>query len=196
MPDIAERVHDLEGLMAQVAHAQFKTETALTRLGNEMREFKDEMRQDRRQLNKARGDLANKMGTVAEDILAPNTRRLATEEFGFSRIDDFLVRAGRRNRRGADRQAEFDVVCSGPERIVVAESKSSPSIEAVEAFAERLRSFFDFYPEYEGRGLAGVFSSWSLDGDLCRRISALRLFGLPMSDETMAIVARPAGPSA
>lgn len=200
--------------MSQLAAAQVRTETNLNLLTQEMREFKDEMSEfkdemsefknnteryraeaeaDRKRMNKTWGDLANKLGTVVEDIVAPNIRRLALDEFGFSRIDDYFVRPCRRSRRGEDRQREFDVVCSGLGRVVVAEVKSSPALEDIAKFAEKLAVFFDFFPEYEGGTLIGVFASWALSPGLCARISAAGLYGVGMGDETMGIVARPAG---
>ena len=40
-----------------------------------------ERREERREMNKRWGELANKMGTVVEDIVAPSVRRLAREVF-------------------------------------------------------------------------------------------------------------------
>lgn len=58
-------------------------EERMARFEQEMREFKEESRQARRAMNKQWGDLANKMGTILEDIVAPNLRRLAREHFHF-----------------------------------------------------------------------------------------------------------------
>ncbi len=66
-------------------------------------QFQDEMRQSKRALDKKWGELANKMGTIIEDILAPNLRRLAREHFGFETILAFMIRC---TRRRADRLAE------------------------------------------------------------------------------------------
>ena len=242
MPAVEERVTDLEQAIAELAHAQLRTEMSLRELSHEMKEFKEEMKdfknemkdfknemkdfkdemkdfkdemsgfkgemlsfkdemrafkteaeRDRRAMNKAWGDLANKLGTIVEDIVAPNVRRLAVEEFGFARVEDFVLRPERVSRRGAAREAEFDVVCAGADRVIVAESKSSPSIEHIEKFAARIGEFFDFFPEYDGREMFAVFSSWSLAPRLCERISELGLYGIAMGDETMHIVARPIG---
>jgi len=87
-----ERVDRLENLMAELAHAQMRTEMALLALSKDMRElkkemseFKDEMREfreeserDRKRMNKAWGDLANKLGTTVEFAswtLSPSIRK-------------------------------------------------------------------------------------------------------------------------
>ncbi|HEC97425.1 MAG TPA: hypothetical protein ENI58_04615, partial [Nitrospirae bacterium] len=95
MPTVEERVDTLESLLGQfIVH----TDTALRRLEREMREFKDEMREFKDEMrefkdemgefkdrtekmlsaqNKRWGEIANKMGTVVEDIVAPNIPRIA-----------------------------------------------------------------------------------------------------------------------
>ncbi|MCY2989459.1 MAG: hypothetical protein NTY19_16530 [Planctomycetota bacterium] len=69
--------------------AEERNQAAEERMGRfeqEMREFKEESRQARRAMDKQWGNLANKMGTIIEDILAPNLRRLAREHFRFGTI--------------------------------------------------------------------------------------------------------------
>jgi hypothetical protein len=132
------------------------------------------------------------MGTVAEDIVAPNIPRIAIEEFGFSEVEDMLVRARRTSRRGEKRRAEYDVICAGPDKVAVAEVKSTPSADNINATPARLAEFLDFFPEYEGRELIGVFASWSIDPALLPVISAAGLYGIAMGDDTMDVVARPA----
>ena len=157
-----------------------------------MKEDTRRMKEDTLAMKKAWGDLANKMGSVAEDVVAPNIPRLAVEEFGLGEVEDLMVRARRSSRRGEKRQTEWDIVCSGPNKIVVVEVKSTPTKEKIREVPERLASFFDFFPEYEGRSLIGVFASWSIPSEFLPEISQCGLYGIAMGEETMDVVARPA----
>ena len=47
--------------------------------------------QDRKDWNKKWGELANKLGTIVEDIVAPNLPRIAREYLGCGELDDFMV---------------------------------------------------------------------------------------------------------
>jgi len=193
--------------MAEVAHAQMRTEMSLLALSKEMREFKDEMREfkdemrefkdetekDRKRMNKAWGDLANKLGTVAEDIVAPNIPRLAQEEFNMGSALDISVRARRASRSGTPREGEYDIVCAGGGKVIVVEVKSSPTVECVRHFSERLIQFSDFYPETEGSQIIGMVASWSVPETVCEAASKAGFYSLAMGDETMHIVARPDG---
>jgi hypothetical protein len=157
-----------------------------------MKEDTKRMKGDTRAMKKAWGDLANKMGTVAEDVVAPNIPRLAVDEFGLGEVEDLMVRARRASRRGEKRRVEWDVVCSGPDKVVVVEVKSTPTRDKIREVPERLATFFDFFPEYEGRTLIGVFASWSIPSELLPEISQCGLYGIAMGEETMDVVARPA----
>jgi hypothetical protein len=151
------------------------------------------MEAETRKMKQVWGDLANKMGTVAEDVVAPNIPRLAIEELGFAEVEDLMVRVRRASRRGEKRRREWDVICSGPDKVVVVEVKSTPSMDKVREVPERLAEFFDFFPEYEGRELIGIVASWAIDADLRTGIGAMGLYGLAMGEDTMEIVARPGG---
>jgi hypothetical protein len=231
MISVEERLNYLDSIMAELAHAQVRTEiymkasaermdrnaarleASLDRTIGEMKEdtrrmkedtrrMKEDIRRmiedtrrmkdDTRRMKQAWGDLANKMGTVAEDIVAPNIPRLAVEEFGLTEVEDLLTRARRTSRCGKKRKREYDIVCAGPGKVIVVEVKSTPTLEKILEVPKRLEELFDFFPEYEGRELIGVFASWSIDEKLLPAISEAGLYGIAMGEDTMDVVARPA----
>jgi hypothetical protein len=188
-----ERVNHLDSALAELAHLQMRTEIAMKEDTRQMKEDTRRMKEDTRRMQKAWGDLANKMGTVAEDVVAPNIPRLAVEEFGMAEVEDLQCRARRTSRRGERRWREYDIVCAGPGKVVIVEVKSTPTLEKIQEVPGRLEEFFDFFPEYEGRELIGVFASWSIDKALLPTISAAGLYGIAMGEDTMDVVARPGG---
>lgn len=198
MINVEERFTYLDNIMAELARAQVQTDIALKTSGArldayaaQMKEDTRRMEEDTRRMKQAWGDLANKMGTVAEDVVAPIIPRLAVEEFGFGEVEDLLVRARRASRRGEKRHREWDVICSGPGKVIVVEVKSTPTVDIIREVPARLAEFFDFFPEYEGRELVGVVGSWAIDPSLRPVISRAGLFGIAMGEDTMEIVARP-----
>ncbi|MGC8890571.1 MAG: hypothetical protein ACP5PC_07735, partial [bacterium] len=93
METVAQRVDRLEQVMIELAEQSKITQRELARLSSEMlefkkemrefkdemrafkdemREFKDEMRVFKDEMNKRWGELANKMGTLVEDIFFPS----------------------------------------------------------------------------------------------------------------------------
>jgi hypothetical protein len=214
MPQVQERLTDVEYHLAQLAHAQLKTEMALQELSRdmsdfkaemsdfkaemsdfkaemsdfktEMSDFKTEMAADRKRMNKAWGDLANKLGTIIEDIVAPNIRRLASERFACEPLEFFSVLLNRRGPDGVMR--EFDVLAMGAGRVVLTESKSTVTAEAVAQFAEKVAAFFDHFPEWRICTLIPVLASWRIPEPAHRALTAARIYGLEMGEETMRLV--------
>lgn len=92
MSSTAEKLSYLEETMAQLAYSQLKTEMSLQTLSREMREFKDWSKKQLITMNRQWGDLANKMGTLVEDVVAPNIPRIAQNYFGCEDLDYFAVR--------------------------------------------------------------------------------------------------------
>jgi len=106
-----QRVSSIESIMAELARAQVRTELALRQLAEsqakteqelrdfkgEMADFKREAEADRRRMDKAWGDLANRLGTILEDIAAPNVRRIAEEELGVRPL--FELACGKERQR-------------------------------------------------------------------------------------------------
>ena len=157
----------------------------------ENRLYRERSEKEIKSLNRAWGNLANKLGTILEDITAPNIERFANEEFGFESVQDLLVRVRKTSSVGAERQTEFDVICTGPGKVIYAEMKSTPDLVSLTEMKSKLGEFFDFFPEYRSRELVGVYASWSLDKRMRLAISAAGLYGVAMGDDTMEIVARP-----
>ncbi|MCP5519045.1 MAG: hypothetical protein H7A45_17515 [Verrucomicrobiales bacterium] len=154
---------------------------------DEMGEFKDEMRHARREMDKKWGALANKMGTIIEDILAPNLRRLAREHFGFAMIEDFMIRRSRRHPGEPRGEGEFDTLVVGPAAVILGEAKSSPTAEHADELSAKVASFFTFFPEYEGRRLIPVLGSWAIPEGVVGRLTKHRIYAMQMGEETMEL---------
>ena len=154
---------------------------------NEMQVFKEESRQARRAMNKQWGDLANKMGTIIEDILAPNLRRLAREHFRFGTIQAFMIRCTRCQVGHPEIESEFDTLAVGAEAVILGEAKSTPSVAYADEFAAKVATFFDFFPEYRGRRLIPIFGSWAIADRVVECLTQHRIYALRMGEETMEL---------
>jgi len=193
MPTLEYRVDTLESLLGQfIVH----TDTALRRLEREMREFKDEMRgfKDRTEKmlteqNRRWGEIANKMGTLVEDIVAPNIPRIAREEFGCREMDFFAVRVEKRDKeRNITR--EFDVIAVCDEKVILNETKSTPRQGYLDEFVDFVKAgeFFSYFPEYKGKKLIAVFSSLYLSESVVDFLSKNKVYAMAMKGDTMDIL--------
>jgi len=107
MVRLSDGVDRLESLLGQFI---VNTDVALRRLEAFLEAFKEEMNEDRKKMYKMWGELANKMGTLVEDIVAPNILRIAKEYFGAEELDFLGVRISKRNVKDRSKMREFDVI--------------------------------------------------------------------------------------
>lgn len=105
-----------------------------------MKDFKDEMKDFKDEMNKRWGDLANKMGTLVEDLIIPNLPELMKKTFDLGEPDDVMVRRKKRIKKNDIRQ-EFDAILVYEEKklIVWNETKSNATKDSIKKFAKKNR---------------------------------------------------------
>jgi len=155
---------------------------------DEMKDFKDETESDRRRMNKQWGELANKMGTLVEDIVVPNIPRIAEEYFHINTLDLFAVRVRKRKTTDTSVVREFDIVAASEKYVLVNETKSTPKIDYIHEFIEMLPQFKEFFPEYQNRIVLPIFSSLYLPEEIVQYLSKHHIYALGMADETMDVL--------
>ena len=210
---LEERVDNLEELMAELARALVRTQQQVEQTSRELRAFKDEMRAfkdemrafkdemrdfkeesraSRREMNRRWGELANKMGTMAEDLVAPSIPRILRAVVGCpdGAIDSIAVRVRRRHPVTHQFQ-EFDVVATCGEYVLINETKSSLSPEAVREFVDLLSRVREYFPEYEGKKIIGAIASLYVDPSLVRFGERQGLIVLGMGEELMDVLNSP-----
>jgi hypothetical protein len=189
---LRQEVDTLREYMKELSYQAMRTDMAVTRLSDEMREFKDEMRafkdesrRERRQMNKQWGDLANRLGTLVEDIVAPNLPRIAVELFSCDQPDLFAVRVVRW-LQGETREYDAIVVC--PEVVLVNETKSRLLESHVGALLEKLADLPRLFPEYADRRAVGILASLYPEPSVIRRATRKGVLVMGMGDETMEVL--------
>ena len=203
MATVVERVDTLEEVVKnfvrdvgiefnKVYNAQLRMEMELQTLKedtqafkDEMRAFKDEMRAQSRDMNRRWGELANKMGTLVEDIVAPSMPRVARELFGCEILGFFAVRV----KRALGRQVrEYDALLACNDYVLVNETKSTLQASHVDGIANSLEEFREVFPEYRDRKLIGIVASLYVDESVVRYASAKGILALAMGDEAMTVL--------
>jgi len=79
-----ERIDKIEravqDFIVSVKESQMRTEAELREFKDEMRDYKEENRQQIRKMNITWGQMAKKLGTITEDPVAPGIPRIVKEE--------------------------------------------------------------------------------------------------------------------
>ena len=157
---VEERTDSLETILARF---MTRTDAAIDRLESivERREHegtrdREAAARDRREMNKRWGELANKMGTVVEDIVAPSIRRLAREMFDCGELRQFWTRMSASRSDDARRFAAF--------------------LESGELAC--------YFPQYRKLPIVAAFSSLSIPDDLVTYLTRRGIYAPAPSEQT------------
>ena len=138
MSTIEERTTVLEG---RTDRLELLFERYMRSIDQTIKEMKAESARDREQaaterkeMNRRWGDLANKMGTVVQDIVAPSLRRMAREELGCGEERSFGAPMFRTRSDDPHYRREFDALYVGTRAVLLNETKSTALSEYASAF--------------------------------------------------------------
>ena len=181
MPVTEERIGGIEravqDFIASMKESHLRTES-------ELREFKDDMKQQNREMNMKWGLMAKKLGTITEDLVAPSIPRIVTEEYGLE-VTFLGIRMKKKLRDGRIR--EYDAIAVADECVFVDETKSTLDSEDVKDFIKDIQEFRDFFPEYKKNKIIGILASLYADEGVIRYAEKSGFLVLAAGDKLMEV---------
>ena len=153
----------------------------------EMKVFKDEMRGFKDEMKKRWGDLANKMGTMVEDVFLPSVDLAILKAFGVEAED---VQPRRRIRRKGVVEGEVDVLVVSHSRKVafVVEVKSYPDDEEhIERFEGLLRRVRELIPELSGYEVYGIYAGLSMREETIRELTRRGIYAMVVRGDILEV---------
>lgn len=193
---LAPRVATLEDAMQELAFQSARTQEELARLSREMREFKDEMRDfknetrhEHRELNRKWGEMANRLGTIVEDLVVPSLPQIIRETFAED-IIDLSVR--RRRKLPEGRSKEFDAIAVTPTLVCVNSTKATLRSADVDRMVAEIEELREFFPGYRETPVVGILATLAAEDSVVRHATKLGFLVLTVGDELME-VQNPAG---
>ena len=152
--------------------------------------FKKEMLEDRKKMFKQWGEIANKMGTLAEDIVAPCVREIGQKYFGCEEDsdEDFMVRRFRRKTKDRGKRREFDVIAVYEDKVILVEVKSTPRMQYIDEFVATLKEFREYFPEYLNRKVIPVFASLYLPDEVIAYLTKHGICAMATRDDMMDLM--------
>ena len=106
------------------------------------------------------GELANKMGTMVEDLVAPSLPRIVREEYNIE-VTDLTVRRIIKLTDG--KRKEYDTIAVAGHYIFLNSTKNTLKRKDIEAFKDEIAEFREILTEYGDKKIIGVFASLSVD---------------------------------
>ncbi|SLM30653.1 conserved hypothetical protein [Desulfamplus magnetovallimortis] len=191
MKDFKDEMKEFKNEMKDFKDEMKEFKDEMKDFKDEMKEFKNEMKQfktdseaDRKRMNKQWGDLANKMGTIVEDIVAPGMGGVAREYFQVEEFNYFAVRVRTVKTDGSSRR-EFDVVAETPEFIFVVETKATARTEYISDFIKLIPELPSWFPVIGEKTLIPVFASLHLSDENIRYLTRNNIMAMAMRDDGM-----------
>jgi hypothetical protein len=168
-----------------------RLEAVLTSFVSEVHQDITEMREWRVQSQKRWGEIAQKLGSFVEDVVAPNIPRIGRDVFGLGGTEDEVFSGPRlrvRHPKQPARIQEFDYVYATRAGLVLVESKNDPKLKDVDEFRAILAEVKEYLPQYADRRLFPVFASLYVPDHVVKYCSRHGIFVLGMGAETMQIL--------
>ena len=202
--DVKEKVSSLEKApedfirhtnlgFAKVQNALIEQKQSMDDFKEEMRRFcersEKEMQEFKSEMNKKWGELANRLGTLAEDFVAPNIPHIAQKYFQCpEEAEFFMVRCKKRHSKERAKVREFDIIAVYDDKVIVNETKSTPRQQYLGDFAAFLPSFFEYFPEFSDRELIPIFSSLYADDRTVEYATQKGIYVLAIKGDTMDLL--------
>lgn len=179
MVEVKERVSRLEEAIEEfvrvVGDAQRKTEEELqkfkesvgiefNKLYNSQMRTELELRDFKNEMNKRMGELARKLGTIAEDIVAPGIPYAIKKAFGL----DVTEVSVRRRKRINGKEREYDVIAVAGNYVFLIDVKSTYRKGYLEEFEELKGDFFKYFSEYKGLKEVPVIASFNFTDEVVK----------------------------
>ena len=144
----------------------------------ETRDFKEEMRQDRQEMNRQWGNLANKMGTVVEDLIVPGVKSVIKKYFK-EEIIDFAVN---RSKKKNNVEGEYDVIAASKTSLYLVETKTSPNQEKLDDFKNKMTRFKKLFPEFRDLKLVPIFATIRFEEKFIPKVTAAGFYTMAYRD--------------
>ncbi|MBI1881529.1 MAG: hypothetical protein HYR94_25390 [Chloroflexi bacterium] len=159
----------------------------------DLRAYRAEFQSEFRRINKQWGELANKMGTLAEDLVAPGLPHILREVVYCPAEQEvsMAVRVRRAHPTQRGLRQEFDVIASCSDYALFNETKSNLVPADVDALIAKLTSVRDYFPEYQGYKIIGSVATLYIDASLVRYATRQGVLALAVGDELMDVMNEP-----
>lgn len=144
--------------------AEYRAET-----DKQIREYKQEN-------NKRWGELANKLGTIVEDIIYPAFRPVIRKYFGCEPEKTFMRLEYTNRQKGI--YEEFDAVAVCEDKVFLLEVKSTPREKHIEEFKEKAKRFLQYFSEFGDKKLILIMASLSFKEDFVKQLSKANIYAM------------------
>lgn len=170
----------VEKTIAELKNTTSELKTTTAQLSKELSDSKAEM-------NKRWGDLSNKLGTVVEDIVAPNIPTVAKKYFKIEHIQRLMMNLYIESET-LKKEKEFDLILVAKDIVLLNETKTTIRQNYLDDCVQSLPEFFEFFPELKGKKSIPIFSSLRFTPQQLACLTKHKIYAMSMSGSTMELL--------
>jgi len=157
------------------------------RLQKEMKERDEKWERERKELvkewNLKWGELANRLGTMVEDLVYPSLPRIIKEEFG---IDVEFIAVDVKKRING-REKEYDAVAIAGNYVFINSTKSKLKNKDVDDFVNDILEFRTFFSEHADKKLIGILATLRIDEGVLKYAEKTGFLVLAVGEKLMEV---------
>jgi len=154
-----EQIRQTYKMIEELKLRQEKTDEQLRETDRKIRETDRKIKEAIDEMRKRVGELTDSQGLFWESISEKGIKKFL-EDRGY-KIRRIIRHVEAKTSSGGE--GEFDIIFEvhkdGEEEFFIVEIKATAHSNYINEFIEKLRSIFDFFPEFKGKKIWGVFSS-------------------------------------
>jgi hypothetical protein len=195
LADIRASTAEIRASTAEIRASNLRTDALLLEMQRQAEKDRQqaekdrqEAEKDRKDFNKRLAELSDSMGTLVEDMVAPNARRIASEIFPSDPVIRLAQRVRQVHPSEPGQMMEIDLLAAGRKHLMVVEAKRRLNADKVREFVEKVSSIPGFMPEYAGHVLVPVVASVTIEPSVITFLNRQKVYGVAMGDETMELV--------
>jgi hypothetical protein len=163
----AEAEKDRKEMRESFERYKKELQESFERYKAEAEKDRKEMREEIKGLNKKWGELANKMGTITEDLIAPALKPVLDKYFRCNPI----MEGQRIRRRINGEHYEVDAIAVCDDKVFMIEERSTPKFHHVDEIKKKSERFLKFFPEHKDKELIVIFGSITFPPDVIQEAS-------------------------
>lgn len=188
LPKRVDRLEEMiTRLTSQMERFALSSQKTNEYLAEHLAEVSNDLRRDRRNLNKRISEMSHKMGTMAEDLVAPSIPGILAKMVNCTQEPQMEgVRLKRRLPGG--RSQEYDVVAVCGDYLLICEVKSNMRPEDIRPFRQKLEIVREFLPEFADKKVIGALATFYMDPNHVKHGERLGFIMLGVVDGLMQIL--------
>jgi len=174
--------------LSELSEQSKQTQLELQSLAKQTQAELDSLAKQVKETTKQMGEQSRRMGTLVEDIVAPDMLRILRQVAGISEDIEGIINVrhkefyGGKELNGHPHMLELDAIARCGDYALINETKTTLRSEDVKDFVARLAIVRDYFPQLVGKKIIGAVSSLWIDESLRKQATRQGLLVLALGE--------------